>query len=346
MTALTHISKASATTALLDARQRVLRDVRISLTDRCNLRCTYCMPQQAFGADHRFLPSSQVLDFDEIVSLARILAGLGVRKIKLTGGEPLARPGVPALVRMLKAAVPDVEVKLITNGVLLAPLADSLREAGLDRLTISLDTLKPDRFAGISGRAGKLDDVLAGIEAARAAGFRPLKINTVVIRGSNDDEIEDIAARFRRPDTVLRFIEYMDVGTVNGWRPQDVVTAAEILARLQWTCELVPVEAAYRGETARRYRYADGSGEIGFIASISQPFCGDCNRLRLSADGKLYTCLFAKHGFDIREVLRSGGADEAQRAIADLWRGRQDQYSVLRATSRTDQKIEMFYIGG
>jgi cyclic pyranopterin phosphate synthase len=225
-------------------------------------------------------------------------------------------------------------------------MAAALREAGLDRLTISLDTLKSERFASIAGRKSQLDSVLAGIEAARAAGFRPLKLNMVVIRGRNDDEIEAVAARFRQPDTVVRYIEYMDVGTMNGWRPGDVVTAAELLARLQKVFELAPLEPAYRGETARRYGYTDGSGEIGFIASVSQPFCGDCSRLRLSADGKLYTCLFAQKGFDIRKVLRDRGPVAAQEAIAGLWRARRDQYSAERATPNADQKIEMFYIGG
>jgi GTP 3',8-cyclase len=346
MTALVPISKSPTATPLLDGRQRVLRDVRISLTDRCNLRCAYCMPQHAFGQHHRFLSAGQVLSFDEIVALGRIFAALGVRKLKLTGGEPLARPAVLELVRMLRAAVPEVEVNLITNGVLLAPMAGSLREAGLDRLTISLDTLRADRFAALAGRPGQLGSVLAGIEAARRAGFRPLKINMVVIRGRNDDEIETIAERFRQPDTVVRFIEYMDVGTVNGWRPDDVVTAAEILARLKKVHDLVPVDPDYRGETARRYGYADGSGEIGFVASISQPFCGDCNRLRLSADGKLFTCLFAKDGLDIRRVLRDDGPAAVRHAITELWHGRRDQYSVERAGTQAGQKIEMFYIGG
>jgi GTP 3',8-cyclase len=346
MTALVPLSKSPPTTTLLDARQRSLRDVRISLTDRCNLRCTYCMPQHAFGEQHRFLSGPEVLTFDEIVGLARSFADLGVRKIKLTGGEPLARPGVPGLVRRLRAAAPELEINLISNGVLLAPLATELRAAGLDRLTVSLDTLRPDRFATIAGRPGQLDSVLAGIEAARGAGFRPLKINMVVMRGRNDDEVEAIAARFRAPDTIVRFIEYMDVGTINGWRPADVVPAAEILARLQRAADLVPIESAYRGETARRYRYADGSGEIGFIASISQPFCGDCSRLRLSADGKLFTCLFAKDGFDLREVLRARGPVAARQAIAELWGQRRDQYSVERAEASGSEKIEMFYIGG
>jgi cyclic pyranopterin phosphate synthase len=343
MTALFPISKARLATPLLDVRQRVLRDIRISLTDRCNLRCTYCLPQHSPG---RFLPSDQILSFQEIVALARVLADLGVRKVKLTGGEPLARPGVPELIRMLRASVPEVEVNLISNGVLLAPMAGALRDAGLNRLTVSLDTLRADRFAMLAGKSGQLDRVLAGIEAARCAGFRPLKLNMVVIRGRNDDEVETIAARFRSPDTVVRFIEYMDVGTINGWRSEDVVPAAEILARLTKVDDLVPTEPAYRGETARRYRYADGSGEIGFIASVSQPFCGDCSRLRMSADGKLFTCLFASDGFDIRSVLRNGGAVAAREAIAGLWSARADQYSVLRAKSPSAHKIEMSYIGG
>lgn len=334
------------TPPVLDARHRALRDVRISLTDRCNLRCTYCMPQHAFGDQHRFLSGHQVLTFEEIVSLTRILADLGVRKVKLTGGEPLARPRVPELVRMLRAAAPEVEVNLISNGVLLAAMALPLRDAGLGRLTVSLDTLRPDRFADITARPGQLDSVLAGIEAARRAGFRPLKINTVVMRGRNDDEVEAIAARFRSPDTIVRFIEYMDVGTVNGWRSTDVVPAAELLARLRQVADLEPIGPAYRGETARRYRYTDGSGEIGFIASISQPFCGDCSRLRLSADGKLFTCLFAKQGFDVRKVLQTAGPVAARHAVAELWGSRRDQYSVERAETSVNQKIEMFYIGG
>jgi cyclic pyranopterin phosphate synthase len=343
MTALVPISQTPVATPLLDSRQRVLRDIRVSLTDRCNLRCTYCLPQHALG---RFLPTDAVLSFGEIVALARILADLGVRKVKLTGGEPLARPGVPDLVRRLRASVPEVEVNLITNGILLAPMVGALRDAGLNRLTVSLDTLRADRFASIAGRPGHLDSVMAGIEAARGVGFKPLKINMVVIRGRNDDEIEAIAGRFRSPDTVVRFIEYMDVGTTNRWNREEVVPAAEILARLSKVHDLVPTEPAYRGETARRYRYADGSGEIGFIASVSQPFCGDCSRLRMSADGKLFTCLFASAGFDIRSVLRSGGSVAAREAIAALWRGRGDQYSVLRANVPPTRKIEMSYIGG
>jgi cyclic pyranopterin phosphate synthase len=333
--------------SLLDARDRPLRDIRISLTDHCNLRCTYCMPKEKFGPDHKFLPADELLTFEEITTLVKNLAALGMRKVKLTGGEPLTRPFLARLIRLLHEAAPEVEVNLITNGILLANEAARLKDAGLDRITVSLDSLDPERFAAISGRGRQLDKILAGIDAAWHAGFRPLKINMVVIRGVNDDEVEAMAARFRHPDTVVRFIEYMDVGTVNGWQRTEVVPAAEILARLRLGADLAPVDAAYRGETAKRYRYTDGSGEVGFIASVSQPFCGDCSRLRLSADGKLFTCLFSKQGFDIKNVLRaSGGTHRVRDAIVSLWQGRRDQYSVERANAPAREKIEMFYIGG
>jgi cyclic pyranopterin phosphate synthase len=327
---------------LLDRRSRPLRDIRISLTDHCNLRCTYCMPAHAFGPGHAFLPTQALLTFDEIADLVRVLAELGIRKVKLTGGEPLGRPHLPRLVESLRHAAPSVAINLITNGVLLAPLAEPLRTAGLDRLTISLDSLKPARFAAISGRAPQLDKVLAGIEAGRAAGFRPIKINMVVIRGVNDDEVVDMARRFRGPDTIVRFIEYMDVGTLNHWQSSQVVPAAEILQRLRSFADLAPVAPAYRGETARRYRYTDGSGEIGF----SQPFCGDCSRLRLSADGKLYTCLFSRDGLDIKPIVRDGDREALRTALVKLWQARRDQYSVERAASPAREKIEMYYIGG
>ncbi len=333
--------------AILDTRDRPLRDIRISLTDRCNLRCTYCMPKEKFGPDRKFLLADDLLTFEEIAVLVQNLAELGVRKVKLTGGEPLTRPSLARLVRMLREATPEVEVNLITNGILLADEAARLKGAGLDRITVSLDTLDPERFAVISDRGRQLDKVLAGIDAAQQAGFRPLKINMVVIRGVNDDEVEAMAARFHHPDTMVRFIEYMDVGTLNGWRRTDVVPAAEILARLRKRADLAPVDAAYRGETAKRYRYTDGSGEIGFIASVSQPFCGDCSRLRLSADGKLFTCLFSKQGFDIKDVLRANdGTYRVRDALIDLWQGRRDQYSVERTNVPAREKIEMFYIGG
>lgn len=329
---------------LRDARQRALRDIRISLTDHCNLRCSYCMPKDAVGS--AFVARQHLLDFDEIARLVRILAELGVRKVKLTGGEPLTRPFLPRLIQLLRASAPAVEINLITNGILLAPLARELREAGLDRVTVSLDTLNPARFSAIAGRGRQLDKVLGGIAAAGDAGFRPIKVNAVVVRGMNDDEVEAMANHFRHTGIVLRFIEYMDVGTVNNWRLSDVVTAAEILMRLQRIAPLVPVSPGYTGETAKRYRFADGSGEVGFIASVSQPFCGDCSRLRLSADGRLFTCLFSKDGLDIKTILRNAGDAAARATIAALWQERKDQYSVERALKPAREKIEMFYIGG
>ena len=332
--------------AIVDVRGRALRDLRISLTDHCNLRCTYCMPAHLFGAGHRFLPTDKLLTFEEITALVKVAAGLGLRKVKLTGGEPLLRPQLAQLVRMIREAAPSIEIALITNGILLAPLAAELRESGLDRITVSVDSLRAERFATISGRGQQLDKVLAGIEAARRAGFHPIKINMVVIRDVNDDEVVPMASFFRRNGTILRFIEYMDVGTRNGWQRGQVVGAAEILERLRRHADLEPVTRDYRGETAERYRYSDGSGEIGFIASVTQPFCGDCNRLRLSADGRIYGCLFSNEGFDLGRVLRSQGEAAAREGLIRFWLHRQDQYSVERSTRSTPDKIEMFYIGG
>jgi GTP 3',8-cyclase len=332
--------------AIVDLRGRVLRDLRISLTDHCNLRCTYCMPAHLFGSDHRFLPIDKLLTFEEIATLVQIAAGLGLRKVKLTGGEPLLRPMLARLIRMIREAAPAIEIALITNGILLAPLAAELHESGLDRITVSLDSLRPERFAAISGRGQQQGKVLAGIEAAQRAGFRRIKINMVVIRDVNDDEVVPMANFFRGTDTILRFIEYMDVGTLNHWQPSQVVGAAEILERLRRHAELEPMTPNYRGETAERYRYTDGSGEIGFIASVTQPFCGDCNRLRLSAEGRIFGCLFSSEGFDLRRVLQSQGQAAAREALIRFWLHRQDQYSVERNTRAVPEKIEMFYIGG
>jgi cyclic pyranopterin phosphate synthase len=336
----------AAAPAIVDVRGRALRDLRISLTDHCNLRCTYCMPAHRFGSDHAFLSADKLLTFEEIVTLVKVAAGLGLRKVKLTGGEPLLRPSLPRLLRMIREAAPSIELALITNGILLAPLAAELRESGLDRITVSLDSLRPERFAAISGRGPQLDKVLAGIEAARRAGFHPIKINMVVIRDVNDDEVVPMANFFRGTDTILRFIEYMDVGTLNRWQPCQVVGAAEILERLRRDAALEPMTRDYRGETAERYRYTDGSGEIGFIASVTQPFCGDCNRLRLSADGQIFGCLFSNEGYDLARVLRTQGETAARDALIRFWLHRQDQYSIERNTRATPEKIEMFYIGG
>lgn len=331
----------------LDSRGRPLRDLRVSLTDHCNLRCVYCMPSDKFGPSHTFLPNEHLLSFEEITATVFALSKLGLRKVRLTGGEPLARPGLPRLLAMLAAAVPMVDLALITNGVLLAPLASSLKAAGLQRMTISLDSLDDHNFAIISGRERQLPLVLQGIDAALSAGFSPVKINMVVIRGINDHEVLAMADFFHRPETILRFIEYMDVGTLNDWQRSKVVPSSEILAQLRTRSKLTPMDPSYTGETAQRYKYEDGSGEIGFISSVTQPFCRDCNRLRLSADGKLFTCLFAKEGFDIKNVLREHvGPRRLEETLATIWRQRQDQYSIERATAYRHNKIEMFYIGG
>ena len=350
MTALPKASTATERFTILDGRQRPLRDLRISLTDHCNLRCAYCMPRQSNGAPPSLLPARAYLGFDEIVRLVSIMTNLGLRKVKLTGGEPLVRPGLPALLESLRAACPTVEVNLISNGILLEELLPALKQAGLGRLTVSLDTLDPDRFTSLTGGRAGLSKVVDGIFRAVDAGFAPVKINMVVIRGVNDHEVEAMAGFFRRKETILRFIEYMDVGTRNGWRRDDVVASASILERLRRRWDLVPVDARYPGETARRYRYADGAGEIGFISSITEPFCAGCSRLRLSSEGKLFTCLFAKDGFDVGACLRATDDDLAiERTLAGLWAQRRDQYSIERSQHQAQEKqekIEMFYIGG
>lgn len=333
-----------------DAFDRPLRDLRISVTDRCNFRCTYCMPREQFGADHAFLPRASLLDFDEITRLARLFATLGVRKLRLTGGEPLVRHELERLVAKL-AAVPGIEdISLTTNGSLLtAAKAKALRAAGLSRITVSLDALDDATFQAINSVGFPVERVLTGIGHAAAAGLAPVKINMVVRRGVNDHAIEAMAGHFRGNGHILRFIEYMDVGNANGWRQDDVTTANEILARIDARWPIEPVAPNYPGEVARRWRYRDGAGEIGVIASVTQPFCGGCTRARLSAEGSLYTCLFASHGTDLRAMLR-GGANDA--AIADklsaIWHGRRDRYSEQRgaASTASRRKIEMSYIGG
>jgi len=333
-----------------DALSRPLHDLRISVIDRCNFRCPYCMPEDQYAHDHVFLSKQQRLRFEEIVRLAQAFVALGVRKLRLTGGEPLLRRDLPELVRML-AQIPDVEdLALTTNGVLLPRLAQALRDAGLMRLTISLDTLDAQTFRQLSGGRGEVDEVLAGIAAAEAAGFAQLKLNCVVMRGSNDAQVFDLLERFRGSGHIVRFIEYMDVGTLNGWSAERVVPSAELAERIAARWPLVPLARGYRGEVAERYAFADGAGEIGFIGSVSQPFCGDCTRARLSADGKLYTCLFAPAGHDLREPLRAGASDADLRAlIAARWRRRADRYSELRAELRAGgnpDKVEMYTIGG
>ena len=332
-----------------DRFDRPLQDLRISVTDRCNFRCTYCMPKELFGASYRFMPRSELLSFEEITRLAEVFVGHGVRKIRLTGGEPLLRQGLEDLVRMLSAVAGLEDLTLTTNGSLLAPdRARRLREAGLGRLTVSLDAIDDTVFASMNDVGFSVEPVLQAIEDAGRAGLSPIKINMVVKRGVNDHEIVPMAERFRGTDHIVRYIEFMDVGNTNGWRMDDVVSAREIVERIGRTYPLRAAEPNYRGEVARRWHYADGAGEIGVIASVTQPFCGACSRARLSAEGKLYTCLFANRGFDLRHLVRSGASDEAlSAAIGSVWSRRDDRYSELRSSNTPSQpRIEMSYIGG
>jgi cyclic pyranopterin phosphate synthase len=346
-----------ATGLLSDALGRPLRDLRISVTDRCNFRCSYCMPKEVFDKDYPYLPHSALLSFEEITRVARQFVAHGVRKIRLTGGEPLLRRDLPQLVGMLAAlrtpAGKPVEITLTTNGVLLSRQAQSLRDAGLARLSVSLDGLTDDTFRRMSDAEVPVGTVLDGIAAAQRAGFAPLKVNMVVRRGVNDHEIVAMADYCRREGIVLRCIEYMDVGNSNGWRMDEVVTAGEILERLGARYPLKPIASDYTGEVAERWAYADGGGEIGVIASITKAFCGDCTRARLSTDGKLYTCLFASTGLDLRAPLRGRASDaDLTKLIAANWQQRSDRYSQLRqassvvSTTTGAKKIEMSYIGG
>lgn len=338
------------TTHLRDALDRPLRDLRISVTDRCNFRCTYCMPKEVFGRDFQFLPARLILSFEEIARLARIFVAEGVEKIRLTGGEPLVRRDIEKLVGMLSGIEGLRDLTLTTNGSLLAKKAAALKAAGLSRVTVSLDSLDDAVFRAMNDVDFPVERVLAGIEAAREAGLTPIKINMVVKRGVNDDSIVAMARHFHGSGNILRFIEYMDVGTTNGWRLDDVVPAAEIVDKITTVLPLEPADANYRGEVARRYRYTDGGGEIGIISSVTQPFCGACTRARLSSEGKLYTCLFGSAGHDFRALLRSDKSDEEIAAhVRSVWGRRTDRYSELRtrATSRPRRrKVEMSHIGG
>jgi cyclic pyranopterin phosphate synthase len=324
-----------------------MRDLRISVTDRCNFRCRYCMPREVFGPEFRFLPRAEILTFEEITRLARIFAGLGVTKLRLTGGEPLLRHDLPTLVAML-GEIPGLDIALTTNGSLLADQAQALSDAGLGRVTVSLDSLDDAVFRQMNDADFGVDQVLAGIDAAARAGLSPVKINAVVRRGINDHTAVDLARHFKGCGHIVRFIEYMDVGTTNGWRLDDVVPGAEIVRMINEEMPLEAADAGYRGEVAKRWRYADGDGEIGVITSVTQPFCGDCTRARLSADGSLYTCLFAAQGVDLRALLRSEASDDEIRAtVAETWSARTDRYSEMRtAETNTPQRIEMSYIGG
>jgi cyclic pyranopterin phosphate synthase len=336
---------------LADALGRRLHDLRISVTDRCNFRCPYCMPAEVYGENYRFLPRPELLSFEEIERLARIFAGLGTRKIRITGGEPLLRHGLPDLIARL-AALPGIEdLTLTTNGYLLAKQARTLAEAGLKRVTVSLDSADPETFRRMSGRDFGPERTLEGIEAAAAAGLTPVKINCVVQRGVNEGDVVALARRFRGTGHVLRFIEYMDVGTLNGWSEHEVVSAGEIVKAIDAVAPLEPLDPGYEGEVARRWAYRDGGGEIGVIASVTAPFCGGCTRARLTIEGRLVTCLFASDGVDLRGPLRAGATDEALRElVAGTWRSRRDRYSEERAGRRRSgaarPKIEMYQLGG
>ena len=328
-----------------DRLGRPLRDLRISVTDRCNFRCVYCMPKEVFGSDYRFLDRKELLTFEELARVARVFVGLGVEKLRLTGGEPLVRKDVERLIAML--APLGAELTLTTNASLLVAKAQSLADAGLHRITVSLDSLDDETFQAMNDVDFPVARVLEGIEAAAAVGL-PVKVNAVVKRGLNEHAILDLARYFRKTGHTLRFIEYMDVGATNGWRLDDVVPAAEIVQRISAEFPLEPAEANYRGEVAKRWRYSDGVGEIGLIASVTQPFCGDCTRARISAEGRLYTCLFGVRGHDVRALVRGGATDEELGAAVEvIWGRRTDRYSEL--PHRRDlalPKVEMSYIGG
>ena len=332
--------------ALEDTLHRPLRDLRVSITDRCNFRCVYCMPKEVYGRDYTFLPRRDLLTFEEIARLAGVFARLGLEKIRLTGGEPLIRRDVERLVEML-ASIPGLDLTLTTNGALLAQKAQALRDAGLGRITVSLDSLDNEVFRAMNDVDFPVQTVLEGIDAAAAAGL-PVKVNVVVKRGVNEDSVLPMARHFRDQGHVVRFIEYMDVGHTNGWRLADVVPASDIVAAIDAELALERLPPRYPGEVAERYRYRDGRGEVGVIASVTRPFCGACTRARLSADGSLYTCLFATTGHDLRALVRDGSSDgDIAASIGGIWRERSDRYSELRSAATRDlPKVEMSYIGG
>jgi cyclic pyranopterin phosphate synthase len=344
-------SNVAPTAEATDTRGRRLRDLRISVTDRCNFRCIYCMPKTVFGRDYPFLQHKELLSFEEIARAARIFVSLGVSKIRLTGGEPLLRRDIERLIEML-AVIPGLELTLTTNGSLLTRKAQTLRDAGLQRVTVSLDALDDETFRKMNDVDYPVSQVLEGIAAAEAAGLMPIKINMVVKRGTNDHAILPMAHHFRstpaNPGHIVRFIEYMDVGSSNGWKLDEVLPSAEVVERISSEMPLLPIDPNYSGEVAERWRYADGNGEIGVISSVTQAFCSSCTRLRLSTDGSLYTCLFADRGHDLRSLLRSNQSDEEIGAsLGSLWAKRTDNYSEQRsAATAAQRKIEMSYIGG
>ena len=336
---------------LTDKFGRPMRDLRISVTDRCNFRCPYCMPAEIYGEAYEFLPRADILTFEELTRLVRIFAELGIEKLRVTGGEPLLRNDLPQLLGMLTDIAGIDDLTLTTNGYLLSQFAQPLKDAGLQRITISLDSLDEEVFKAMNGRGFTTEKVLEAIETASEVGLSPIKINCVVQKNVNDHTIVDLARHFKGTGHIVRYIEYMDVGNRNGWRSEHVVPADEIIAKIDAEMPLEPVASNYQGEVATRYRYKDGSGEIGFIASVTKPFCGDCTRIRLSTDGKIYTCLFAGEGVSLRDPMRSGADDnELRDMITGIWTVRSDRYSEERAASLngegTPRKIEMYQIGG
>ena len=333
---------------LVDTRRRALRDLRISVTDRCNFRCTYCMPKDVFDAGYAFLPHDELLSFEEITRVATIAHGLGMEKIRLTGGEPLLRKGIEQLVAMLVAAMPGIDIALTTNGSALKAKARALKDAGLKRITVSLDSLDEKTFREMNDVDFPAAKVLEAVDAAAAAGLGPVKINMVVKRGVNDHEIVDMARHFRGSGHIVRFIEYMDVGATNGWRMDDVIPSAEVVRRISAAFPLEVADPHYQGEVAERWRYVDGGGEIGVISSVTEAFCSTCTRARLSTDGQLFTCLFADKGYDLKHLLRAGASDEVIReALCGIWQQRTDRYSEIRtAETAKARKVEMSFIGG
>jgi len=337
----------SATPTLVDTRGRALRDLRISVTDRCNFRCTYCMPKEVYGRDFQFLERSQLLSFDEIHRLVKIFRGHGIEKVRITGGEPLVRRQLEKLIAML-AQEPGLDLTLTTNGSLLKQKAQALKDAGLNRVTVSLDSLDDAVFRAMNDVDFPVAKVLEGIEEADRVGLKPIKVNMVVKRGTNDQSVVDMARFFKGSGHILRFIEFMDVGNTNGWKMGHVVPSRELASRINAELPIEPVDPNYVGEVAERWRYKDGAGEVGFISSVTQAFCKDCTRARLSAEGSLYTCLFATEGTDLRDLIRGGGSDEdLSLAIAKVWAARTDRYSEIRTADTAKlRKVEMSYIGG
>lgn len=336
-------------TTITDKFNRPLRDLRISVTDRCNFRCTYCMPAEVFGEGYKFLPREKLLTFEEITRVARIMSGLGVKKLRLTGGEPLVRHEIEKLVALLSQIEDNDDIALTTNGYLLPEKAQALKDAGLQRVTVSLDTLDDTIFRKMNGNKSSVQKVLDGIAAAEKAGLTPIKINSVVQRGVNDHTIVDMARFAHERGYIVRFIEYMDVGNLNGWKLDEVVSADEIVERIDAVLPLELIEENYFGEVSKRYRFRDGAGEIGLITSVTKPFCGSCTRMRLSPEGQLFTCLFGIHGADLRAPLREGATDEElTQFIRGVWGKRTDRYSEERAslTEPRERKVEMYHIGG